>query len=303
MSTFEESNLTYDSGDLDETLQALAQTVPRAMGAACEDEEYLCGRLLKAKKVRLTDEPAIDPLFRVDYEFWTAPSQFYPSSPERVIYRREHLYVRGSVLASRELYVYGLGPEFGFEKWFNDDWVEGDPTQTALPKDGHAALLEKITCNHLNEIAEFLVDDGECHPQGISNALQKIYYDVEMTRRQADKTGAIKEEKRDIERNQLAPAWDLTTLDFIKNKDGLTLRIFSPEKQFIWTVSVPFSLGEQYPLITLSKGEKVPSPLGYVSIQKITVKCPYAISPESAETMLRDLISSGWVDQQMEQIK
>lgn len=297
MGNFDESKIVFETDTLPESVRALAQTVPAVMASACE-EVRLCSQLLHVQQVRTADALS-DPLLRVDYEFWTMPNDFDAAKPERVTYRREHLYVRVSVLKRGELFVCGLGPEYGFEEWFSDKNIVGDPKQTRLPEDGYAAMLQEITENHLNAIADYMVDDEESMPQGISLAMQHLYSATERTRRQANNVIAEQASRREAERQQAQPTWDPTSLHFVWHAEKLTLRLFSPERQFIWTASASPQYGGSNLTIELSKGRKVPSPLNYVPVSKATIKAPCLISPESAESELLELFESGWLSQQL----
>jgi hypothetical protein len=310
MNSFDESTIGYDYPALDHSVLELARTVPGVMGGACEDEVYLCSNLLNVRKVNAEsaqqsfhygqDVQLVDHIIRVDYEFWTAIPQFDAAAPEHVTHRREHLYVRTSVLARGELFVYGLGPEFGFEEWVNDDTTEGTPEQTGLPEDGYTALLNEISSNHLTAIGEYLVDDEEELPTGIRPAMQKLYLDTAKARKASDKAWAQEEIKREAERQLTNPSLDLKSLQFTRHKDRLILQIHSKERQFIWTMSVQMLEDQHYPLIELSKGKKVPSPLNYVPVSKVIVKSPCLMSSDTAENALRDLLISGWLQQQLD---
>lgn len=300
MDNFDESKIEFEPDILTEAVRTLAQTVPAVMASACEGV-CLCSHLLKVQQVRTTQDAQLDPLLRVDYEFWTTPDQFDAANPECVTYRREHLYIRASVLDSGELFVHGLGLEFGFEEWFNDNTIEGNPDEAGLPTEGYAALLQDVTENHLNAIAEYLVDDKEHLPQGIRQPMQQLYLATKKSRSHADKIWAKQESKREAERQLANPTWDPQSLHFVQHADELTLRLYSPEKQFIWIASVPLLPGSLF--IGLSKGRKVPSPLNYVSVSKVTTKAPCPINPDTAESVMRELFMSGWLAQQLENLK
>lgn len=301
MGKFDESKIEFEPDIPTDSVRALAQTVPAVMASACE-EACLYSQLVQVRQVRTVDVLS-DPLLRIDYEFWTTPEKFDPAEPERVMYRREHIYVRANVLESGQLSVRGHGPEFGFEEWFSDDTIEGAPQETELPEEGYAALLREVADNHPDAIAEYLVDDEECMPQDIRQAMQELYSATENARRHADKVWAEQELKREVERRHAQPTWDPQSLHFVQHADVLTLRLYSPEKQFIWTASVTLLPDESSPSIALSKGRKVSSPLNYVPISKATVKAPRPIHPETAEAVLRELFNSDWLSQQLESLK
>jgi hypothetical protein len=313
MNSFDESTIGYDRTAPDDSVLKLANTVPGVMGAACEDELYLCSNLLQVRKVNAEsaqksfnhgqDVQLADHMIRVDYEFWTARSTFDAAAPEQVTHRREHLYVRTSVLTSGELFVYGLDPEFGFEEWVNDDTTEGTPEQTGLPEEGYTALLREISSKHSTAIGEYLVDDEDDLPTDISPAMQKLYLDTAKARKASDQAWAKEEIKREAERHQTNPSLDLKSLQFTRHKDHLILQIYSKERQFIWTMSVQMLEDQQSPLIELSKGKKVPSPLNYVPVSKVTVKSPCLMSSDTVENALRDLLVSGWLKQQLDGLK
>lgn len=301
MDNFDESKIEFEFHTPIESVLALSQTVPAVMASASE-EACLFSQLLQVQQVRTNDAQS-DPLLRIDYEFWTKPDKFEPAKPERVTYRREHLYVRVSVLVNGELFLNGLGPEFSFEAWFQDDLIEGNPETTGLPKEGYVMLLQETTGNHLGAIAEHLVDDEQEVPDDIREDMQRLYYDTEMARRKADKTWEELEIKRDKERQQSKPTWDPHSLHFLQDAEKLILFLHSPERQFIWTASVILLPDGPSSSIKLSKGRKVPSPLNYVAVSKTTIKAPCSINPKTAEAELRDLFTSGWLPQQLERLE
>ena len=300
--SFDESEINYELFEPNDSIRALAGDVPRIMGNACEGEGYLSSKLLDVRQVCTRSEQT-DPILRVDYEFWTASSPFDVSNPERVTYRREHLYVRTRILEEHSFLTHGLRSEYGFEEWFNDDTTEGSPEQTRLPDEGYAVLLECIGSNHFNAISEYLVDDEESIPQGIRADLQKLYSAIAMDRTRSDKTWAQKVKKQERERQLEKPAWDPASLCFTRSTNRATLTIYSPEKQFVWTMSVPLLADKSNPTIELSKGKKVPSPLNYFPVSKATVESPCLMSSETVENALRDLFISGWLSQQLDSLK
>lgn len=302
MDDFNEEKIEFEPQDPNESVQKLTQTLPGIMASACEDEISLCGKLLKVQQVR-SEGAVMDPLLRVDYEFWTKPNQFDAANPELVTYRREHLYVRRGVLENGELFFHGMGPEFCFEQWFQDDFIAGNPDVTALPEEGYAALLQEVTDSNLNAIAEYLVDYESGLPQGIREDMLRLYHGAEIARRQADEDWEEQEARRVAERQLANPTWDPQSLHFVQHTRALTLRLFSLEKQFIWTASVSLLSGDSISSIKLSKGRKVPSPLDYVPVSKATVEAPCPIEYDNAETTLRTLFSSGWLSQQLETLK
>ena len=302
MDDFDEAKIEFEPETPAESIWALAKTVPGVMASTLEDETSLTGKLLQVQQV-LTADAKQDSLLRVDYEFWTAPDQFDAGNPERVTYRREHIYVRVSVLSKGELFLRSLGPEFGFEEWFQDDCTEGNPAETRLPQEGYAALLHQVSANHLNAIAEYLVDGEQSPPRGIREDMQHLYNATEIARRQADKAWEKQENRREAERQLSNPKWDPQSLHFIEHDEKLTLRLLSPAREFIWTASVAFPPEGLNSSIALSKGKKVPSPLLYVPVSKATVEVPFHITQDNAETTLRELFTSGWLAHQMEHLK
>ena len=303
MHSFDESNIDYNPVELDESIRALVKTVPSVMGAACQEETYLCGDLLQVQSVRIKNAPSVEPFLRIDYEFWTTPCQFDAANPERVTHRREHIYIRTSVLENKSLFNHGLGQEYGFEEWLNDSTTEGSPEKTRLREEGYTVLLNETANNHRPAIAEHLLDSEGLLPQGIRPAMQKLYYEVDKARKESERAWAVEEEKRELERRQESPTWDLKSLVFTKHSDSLTLRVYSREKQFIWTVTASLLSDQECTLIEVTKGKKVPSPLLYVPIQKTTVQAPYPFKQNNAEKMLRDIVTSDWLSSQLKKLE
>lgn len=240
---------------------------------------------------------------RIREQFGPRVADIVQGCTDGVTYRREHIYVRVSVLSKGELFLRGLGPEFGLEEWFQDDCTEGNPAETRLPQEGYAALLHQVSANHLNAIAEYLVDGEQTPPRGIREDMQRLYNAAEIARRQADKAWEKQENRREAERQLSNPKWDPQSLHFIEHDEKLTLRLLSPAREFIWTASVAFPPEGLNSSIALSKGNKVPSPLLYVPVSKATVEVPFHITQDNAETTLRELFTSGWLTQQMEHLK
>lgn len=302
MADFDESNIEFVTGALDETTKGLALSVPSVMGAACQDEAFLCGNLLQVRMVREKGGVPDDPLLRVDYEFWTLPDQFDPANPEQVIYRREHIYVRVSVLSDGDLYCVGLGPEYGFEEWNNDLTQEGCAQETNLPEEGYDELLAEINRNHRSSISEHLSFSDETAKAAIHPKMQAIYADIDREIRESERIWAADQEKRERERSQEFPEWNLQSLQCSRLSDSIQLWLFSPLKQFSWTIKVYLSPNETCTDIEVSKKKHVPGPLHYVLTQKFIVKSPYPIDPEEAEKKLMELVSSGWIKSQFEKL-
>lgn len=119
-----------------------------------------------------------DSLIRVDYQSWSAPNEFNPEQPEQVTYRREHAYVRHSVLLAKEVVTYCLGRDFAIEGWENDDEKEGSPEEMQLPPDAREFLQAEIEREQRDCIAEWLDGDVSMIPIGLGAVMQALYEEI-----------------------------------------------------------------------------------------------------------------------------
>lgn len=101
-----------------------------------------------------------DEIVRVDWLTWAVPSRFDGRYEKSVIVRSESIVVAVSTLVEREVFTYGLGPEFN---WL--EWQEGRPPTEDLPAAVFEALGELITGDWREEVR----DDADLDPNYLDN--------------------------------------------------------------------------------------------------------------------------------------
>lgn len=103
-------------------------------------------------------------IVRIEWLTWSVPKQFDGSYEKAVIARSESIVVAVSTLMNREVFTYGLGPEYN---WL--EWQEGSPPPSELPTTVFEALGQLIVGDWLEDVQEHA--DGEpsyikeIHPQ------------------------------------------------------------------------------------------------------------------------------------------
>ena len=197
MATPDESRIDYVDGPISGARDGWTDSVPSALGYDWDAEQLLSSSVLDIKQVSarcaaeqfgLDDEEfrqGLDCLIRVDYQSWAAPNEFDPEAPEHVVYRREHVYVRRSVLLAEEVFSYGLGREFDIELWESDEEKEGSPEEVRLPPGAREFLQSEIEREQREGIAEWLDGDVDNIPAGLGEAMQALYEEIAQETRQA----------------------------------------------------------------------------------------------------------------------
>lgn len=187
MATPDKSKIDYVDEPISGSIESLGDSVPQALGYDWDAEQLLDSSVLDVRQVSaksaaeqfgLDDEEfrqGEDSLIRVDYESWSAPNEFDPGAPEHVIYRREHVYVRYSVLDADEVFTYGLGREFNMELWEQDKEKGGSPEEVQLPPGAREDLQSKIESEQQESIAEWLDGDIDSIPAGLGEVMQALY--------------------------------------------------------------------------------------------------------------------------------
>ena len=211
----DESRIDYVDGPISGSMEGLADSVPSALGYDWDAEQLLGSSVLDIKQVsaksaaeqfRLDDEEfrqGEDSLIRVDYESWSASKKFDPEAPEQVVYRREHVYVRRSVLLADEVFSYGLGREFDIEHWESDEKKQGSPEEVRLPPSAREFLQSEIESEQREQIAEWLDGDVDRIPAGLGEVMQALYEEIAQETRQAQ-DAAEQEAQVDAKRGQRA---------------------------------------------------------------------------------------------------
>lgn len=95
---------------------------------------------------------APDEIVRVDWRTWAVPKRFDGRYDQAVIARAESIIVAISTLLAREVFTYGLGPEYNWLEWKEGCPPEGEPTASAFKT--LAALITGDWRNHVCEHAD-----------------------------------------------------------------------------------------------------------------------------------------------------
>lgn len=103
-----------------------------------------------------------DEIVRVDWQTWAVPKRFDGRYEEAVITRAESIVVAISTLMEREVFTYGLGPEYNWLEW-EEGSSTAEPTSSAFE-----ALSERITGEWRDYVREYADEDPsylyEIHP-------------------------------------------------------------------------------------------------------------------------------------------
>jgi hypothetical protein len=113
-----------------------------------------------------------DEIMRVDWLTWAIPKRFNGEYEAAVIARAESIVVAATTLLAREVFTYGLGPEYN---WL--EWEEGRPPSNELPASVFGALRELISGDWRNDVREHADDDAsyldQIHPK-LQGAVAKV---------------------------------------------------------------------------------------------------------------------------------
>ena len=90
-----------------------------------------------------------DEIVRVDWQTWAVPKRFDNTYEKAVIARAESLVVAVSTLRAREVFAYGLGPEYNWLEWQEGAPTAGEPSESTLK-----ALGDLIVGNWLDNVRE-----------------------------------------------------------------------------------------------------------------------------------------------------
>lgn len=193
MHPLDESKVRYLDAPVPDDLFNAAQGVPGQIGYDRYSEEvYLAGGVTAIRWVtdacaqadfhlantELEGPPAT--LLRIDYESWALAGEFDAANPERVVHRREHIYAKASALRDAGIFSYGPEADNGFEHWNDDECTEGLPVALKLPVEAMAEIHREISSRRMDEIAEYLAEDGAM-PEGASRRTLKLYRDIAKT--------------------------------------------------------------------------------------------------------------------------
>ena len=209
----DESKIDYVDEPISGSIEGLGDSVPSALGYDRDAERLLDSSVLDVRQVSaksaaeqfgLDDEEfrqGEDSLIRVDYESWSASKEFDPKAPEHVIYRREHVYVRYSILLAEEVFTYGLRPEYNMELWEQDEEKQGTPEEVRLSPGAREDLQSEIESEQRVEIAEWLDGDVDRIPAGLGKVMQALYEEIAQETRQ-EQDAAEQEAQDEAKRGQ-----------------------------------------------------------------------------------------------------
>ena len=107
-----------------------------------------------------------DEIVRVDWQTWAVPKRFDSALEKAVIARAESIVVAISTLLAREVFTYGLGPEYNWLEWEEGVSPHGEPTEFAF-----GALGELITGDWSDDVRENAGEEPGCL-DGIHPSLQ-----------------------------------------------------------------------------------------------------------------------------------
>ena len=113
-----------------------------------------------------------DEIVRVDWLTWAIPKRFNGEYEAAVIARAESIIVAATTLLEREVFTYGLGPEYN---WL--EWEEGSPPSNELPTSVFEALRKLISGDWRAGILEHGDHDAsyldQIHPK-LQGAVAKV---------------------------------------------------------------------------------------------------------------------------------
>lgn len=248
-------------------------------------EIYLTGNVLKISWV--ADESTknvfgVEPdddceypatMLRLDYEAWALPGVFNAEAPDYVSYRREHIYVQGSVLRDDAVYCYGLGHEYGFNHWEQDVYSQGSTDEMSLPKDAIPLFVKEIENKFDYEIGEYL--DESSIPKGLFKPLIPLYQKA-LASKQAEAVADMHRER--VIRNELSG--QLIELDSLITVNDVTngIRIIfidSKTGHFRFRLQFQAEFVENQPVtVTVSKWKRVYTVWNYKTVSEKELVCP-----------------------------
>jgi len=96
-----------------------------------------------------------DEIVRVDWQTWAVPKRFDNTYEKAVIARAESIVVAITTLMAREVFTYGLGPEYNWLEWEEGAPPAGEPSESTL-----TALCDLIVGDWKADVCE----DAEGEP-------------------------------------------------------------------------------------------------------------------------------------------
>jgi hypothetical protein len=107
-----------------------------------------------------------DEIVRVDWQTWAVPKRFDNAYERAVIARNESIVVAISTLMAREVFTYGLGPEYNWLEWKEGVFPSSEPTASAFEM-----LGELINGEWRDDVREY-ADGDPGYLDGIHPSLQ-----------------------------------------------------------------------------------------------------------------------------------
>jgi hypothetical protein len=90
-----------------------------------------------------------DEIVRVDWQTWAVPKRFDNTYEKAVIARAESIVVAVTTLMAREVFTYGLGPEYNWLEWQEGAPPAGEPSESTFK-----ALGDLIVGDWLDDVRE-----------------------------------------------------------------------------------------------------------------------------------------------------
>ncbi len=113
-----------------------------------------------------------DEVVRVDWRTWAVPKNFSGAYEDAIIGREESIIVAIRTLIAREVFTYGLGPEYNWLQWQETSQPDGEP-----PPEAFSALCSLIRGDWSYYLPEY-ADGEEDYLEGIHPALREAVAEV-----------------------------------------------------------------------------------------------------------------------------
>lgn len=144
------------------------QTEEALLYHAILDVRWVSGDSVRSLYPEFLEPPcsfAPDEIVRIDWLTWAVPLRFDGRYEKSVITRAESIVVAVSTLVKREVFTYGLGPEYN---WL--EWQDGVSPPEDLPDGVFEALGELIAGDWREDVRE----DAEMDPNYLDNLHPKV---------------------------------------------------------------------------------------------------------------------------------
>lgn len=161
--------LTYTSDSIPESVRDAAGDAAAQCGYDHLEEVLLDYEIVGLRRVSIQSvmehyaewlEPpclfAPDEIVRVDWRTWAVPKDYVKACEAGVVARAESIVVAIPTLLAREVFTYGLGPEYNWLEWEDGTGPVGEPGPSAFE-----ALYGLITSEWLEDVCQ----DAEMDPR------------------------------------------------------------------------------------------------------------------------------------------